>query len=129
MKNAVKIFLCTILCLVVITLTQSVTFAGVWDIEKSVLVGLWDAPLDWIGTVAFWKYVVVALSVVGVIVMAVVSLIRLGLNKRKMKHRKHKSDSKPIEPKKANNAANGVVISSVSKTSSPSKFTRVTPKE
>lgn len=132
MKKALKIFLCVIVCFVVITLAQSATFAGVWELEKAFLTGFLDSPKDWLGTVVLWKYVVVGLSALCVIMTAVVSLIQKGLKKRKPKQCKErrKEEKRPPEPRKLNNVTDGgVVISSTAKTSNPTRFTRVPPKE
>lgn len=129
MKKALKNFLCVIICSAVITLTQSATFAGVGELEKTFLTGFWTAPSEWLGTVVLWKYVAVALSALGVIVMAVASLTRKGLKKRKPKKSKQPSEVRPHEPRKVKATDGGVVISSTAKTSNPTKFTRVPPKE
>lgn len=132
MKRALKIFLWVIVCFAVITLSQAATFAGVWELEKTFLTGFWNAPKDWIGTVVLWKYAAVGLSALGVIVTAAVSLTRKGLKKRKPKQRKEKrkEETRPPEPRKLNNVTDGgVVMSSTAKTSNPTKFTRVPPKE
>ena len=130
MKKALKIFLWVIVCFAVITLTQSATFAGVWELEKTFLTGFWDAPKDWLGTVVLWKYVAVGLSAFGVIVTAAVSLTRKGLKKRNQKPRKVRGKAGPHEPRKLNNVVDGgVVMSSTAKTHNPTKFTRVLPKE
>lgn len=132
MKRVLKIFLWVIVCFAAITLSQAATFAGVWGLEKTFLTGFWNAPKDWIGTVVLWKYAAVGLSALGVIVTAAVSLTRKGLKKRKPKQRKEKrkEETRPPEPRKLNNVTDGgVVMSSTAKTSNPTKFTRVPPKE
>lgn len=129
MKKALKIFLWLIVCSAVVTLTQSATFAGVWELEKIFLTGLWTAPSEWLGTVVLWKYAVVGLSALGVIVTATVILTRKGLKKRKPKKSKQPSEARPPEPRKVKATDGGVVISSTAKTSNPTKFIRVPPKE
>lgn len=133
MKKALKIFLWVIVCFVVLTLAQAATFAGVWEVEKTFLTGFWNAPADWLGTIILWKYVVVAAAVLGVIVTAAVSLARKGLKKRKVKTPKQpkvKEEPKPpVEPRKIKATDGGVVMSSTAKTSNPTKFIRVPPKE
>lgn len=137
MKKILKIFLFVIVCSAVITLTQSATFVGVWGFEKTFLTGFWTAPSEWLGTVVLWKYVAVGLSVLGVIVTAIVSLVKKCLKKRKSRQRKQRLEVRVTEPRKATvteprkaKATDGaVVISSTAKTSNPTKFTRVPPKD
>lgn len=137
MKKALKIFLFVAVCAVVITLTGSVTFVGVWEFEKTFFVGFWSTPFEWLGTVVLWKYVVFVISALLLIVTAIVSLVKKSLKKRKPRQRKQHleatvtetREATVTEPRKAKATDGGVVISSTAKTSNPTKFTRVLPKD
>lgn len=127
MKSALKILLGTIILAVVLTLAQAETFVGVWEVEKQFFVGVFVDPKAWLGTIVLWKYVCIALAVLGVIVVSTVNVI-----KKSVKHCRVKKGKELPEPKKfrrLNRKTDGTVHSNLANTSTPGKFIRVNPKK
>ena len=136
MKKVIKVsvYLLGILFLVwaTLTLAQAATFPEVWELEKGFVKGVIESPSVWLGTIVLWKNLIFALALVVVLVelfiFAIVQLVRVCYCKRCTKVK----EPRAVVAATSNEAratkketANGVVMSSRTRTSNPGRFTRV----
>ena len=128
MKRALKIFLLVWGIAILFTLTSGKAFADIFLVEKLFLAGAISYPLAMVGEVAFWKYFIMCVVLLWLIVVVLAVLLsKLCLRKRLKKPKRNLSGkSKQRTPAAVfvGKQSNKKVV-----TSEPSKFKRVVPKK
>lgn len=117
MKRTLKLFLWVLIIALVITVAQYQTFTALFAGELNFIVNVvgnvsvWTSCLD---SIEFWKYAIIAIALVFVVLSLIFKFLKTIFKK---KHRKHvKASVRPV---------NKVVVTPTTNTSSTKKFTRV----
>ena len=128
MKRALKIFLIVWGIAILFTLTRGEAFADIFLAEKLFLAGAISSPIAMVGEVAFWKYYIMCVVLLWLIlVVLAVLLSKLCLRKRLKKTKRNlmgKSKQRTPAAVFVGKQSNKKVV-----TSEPSKFKRVVPKK
>ena len=122
MKRMFKIFVGVFVFAVVLTLAQASTFADIVAVECAFFVGVLANISEWFGTVVFWKYMILILSLLALLVIEIILLIKKLVKKRKVRKSRKIAKASVIETHQVK-TANEVRMST------PGRFIRVIPKD
>lgn len=83
MKKIIKYSVWAIVLVALLTLTQSVTLSGIGAVEKEFWTTVFKSPKDFINTVILWKYVVLVIAVLLILISSITLLAKRGNRKDK----------------------------------------------
>lgn len=140
MKKCLKALCLLLLGYALFTLAPAPTFVDAFESEKYFFTSFFAAPKDWIGTIVLWKYVVVFITFISIIIAMVVCGLKCKCGK---KHIKKQTKDKKV--KISNSVVTldtdgkavtvvedvdvGIVMSNNTPTSHPGRFIRVNTKK
>lgn len=120
MKKALKLFGIVLLIAVAITVTQYETFSLLVNGEWAFIVNVFENLSAWtshLNTIVFWKYAIVALALLVVLIVAFIKLCKKIFRKKSKK-------TKKVLPSRLDKETQ-TVQSSKTNTNSSRKFTRI----
>lgn len=134
MKKYLKLFAIILAFIVVLTLAQASTFVGVYETEREFFVRFFESPSSQLGSITFWKYVVLISDFIFIIAAAVYYIIfksksgRIIKNSGRSKKEEH-SDYKNEPPEGADPDTSKEVITEVPDKPTSGRFKRVNNKK